>query len=240
MGASLEKLTELIKNRAQLYSFFSRIYMREVDEELLLNMKRSIPINIDDTEMAGAYNKLREILERSQINEEYIENLAADFASLFLGIGRYPAYPYESVYLSQEGIIMGESRDKVLKMYLKEGLQKMDWFKEPEDHIAIELEFMAFLCLKMQEALSAGSLDTVLRLIETQRDFFEKHLKSWVPKFCDDIIKHAFKYDFYQAMANITKRYILLEEATVLQMAKELKNDLMAVESEKKEELIYL
>jgi putative dimethyl sulfoxide reductase chaperone len=227
MGASLEKLKELIINRAQLYSFLSRIYMQEVDEELLKNMKlNSKPINIDDTEMARAYNRLREILERSPVNEDYIENLEADYASLFLGIGRDPAHPYESVYVSQDRVIMGEPRDDVLRMYLKEGLQKVDWFKEPEDHIAIELEFMAFLCLKMQEALNRGTRDIGLRLIETQRDFLEKHLKSWVPKFCDDIVKHASKYDFYQAMADITKRYILLEETTLLQMDKELKKSL--------------
>jgi putative dimethyl sulfoxide reductase chaperone len=231
MGASLEKLKELIINRTELYSFLSRIYMQEVDKELLEKLKLSSkPISIDDAEMARAYNKLREILERSQINEEYIENLAADYASLFLGIGKDPAHPYESVYLSQDRIIMGASRDEVLKMYLKEGLQKVDWFKEPEDHIAIELEFMAFLCLKMQEALNRGTRDIGLRLIQAQIDFFEKHLKSWVPKFCDDIVKHASKYDFYQAMADITKRYILLEETTLLQMAKELRNHLMAVE----------
>lgn len=231
MGASSEKLKELIMNRAELYSFLSRIYMQEVDKELLENMKRSgKPINIDDTEMARAYNKLRDILERSQINQEYIENLEADYASLFLGIGKDPAHPYESVYLTQGRIIMGEPRDEVLRMYRKEGLQKVDWFKEPEDHIAIELEFMAFLCLKMEEALNRGTRDIGLRLIETQMDFFEKHLKSWIPKFCDDIVKYASKYDFYQAMADITKRYILLEETTLLQMAKELKNNLRAVE----------
>lgn len=226
----MEKLQELNKNRAGLYSFLSRIYRQEMDKELLENMKSSKPLNIDDAEMACACNKLRKILERGPINEEYVENLEADYASLFLGIGRYPVHPYESVYLSEDRVIMGESRDDVLRMYFREGLQKVDSFKEPEDHIAVELEFMAFLCGQLQEALSRGTKDTGQRLIEVQKDFFEKHLKSWVPEFCDDIVMHASQYDFYQAMANITKRYILLEETTLLQISEALKNYRTALE----------
>lgn len=219
----MEKLQELNKNRAGLYSFLSRVYRQEMDKALLENIKSSNPLNIDDAEMARACNKLREILERTPINEEYVENLEADYASLFLGIGRYPAHPYESVYLNKDRVIMGESRDDVLRIYMQEGLQKADWFKEPEDHIAVELEFMAFLCMQLQEALSRGTSDRVLSLIEAQKDFFEKHLKSWVPEFCDDIVKNAIQYDFYQAMADITKRYILLEETILFQIAEDLK-----------------
>lgn len=219
----MEKLKKLIGNRARLYSFLSRIYRQEMDKELLESMKSSRPVNIDDAEMACACNRLREILERSPVNDEYVENLEADYASLFLGVGRYPAHPYESVYLSREGIIMGESRDEVLRIYFREGIQKTDWFKEPEDHIAVELEFMAFLCLRLQEALNCGTRDMRLRLIEVQREFFEKHLQSWVPVFCENIVKNASRYGFYQAMADITRRYILLEETTLLQIAEELK-----------------
>jgi anaerobic sulfite reductase subunit A len=227
MAVSLEKLEELTVKRAELYSFLSRIYMEEVDRDLLENMKRSCKsINISDTEMARAYNNLSEMLGKSEINQEYIENLAADYASLFLGIGRDPAHPYESTYLSQDRIIMGEPRDEVLRMYRTEGLEKVVCFKEPEDHIAIELEFMAFLCLKTQQALNRATGDLGLGLMETQIEFFEKHLKSWIPRFCDDIVKHASKYDFYQAMADITKRYLLLEGETLLQMVKELRNHL--------------
>jgi len=199
MAASLGELKELIMNRAQLYSFLSKIYREEVDQELLEGMKQmSRSINIEDPEMAGGYDTLRTFLEKIKINEELIEDLAADYASLFLGIGRHPAHPYESVYL--------------------------EWFKEPDDHVAIELEFMAYLCLKVKEAIDKQDIEEGVRMFEVQNDFLSKHLKAWVPQFCDDIIKGSSKYDFYQAIGEITKRYIVLEERTVVQLTRELKN----------------
>lgn len=225
MEASLEEVKELTMSRTKFYSFLSRIYREEVDQELLEHMKhRSTSIAIDDPEMAREYDKLRTFLERIEINKEFIEDLAADYASLFLGIGRYPAHPYESVYQSKEGIVMREPRNEVLRIYHREGLQKVECFKEPDDHVAIELEFMAYLCLKMKETLDRQDIEEGLRLLEFQNDFLSKHLKAWVPQFCDDIIKGSSKYDFYKTIGEITKRYIVLEERTVVQLTKELKN----------------
>ncbi len=181
MAASLGELKELIMNRAQLYSFLSKIYREEVDQELLEGMKQmSRSINIEDPEMAGGYDTLRTFLEKIKINEELIEDLAADYASLFLGIGRHPAHPYESVYLSEEGVTMRQPRNEVLRIYRREGIQKVEWFKEPDDHVAIELEFMAYLCLKVKEAIDKQDIEEGVRMFEVQNDFLSKHLKAWV------------------------------------------------------------
>ena len=49
-----------------------------------------------------------------------------------------------------------EPRDEVVGFYGKERLRRVEWFKEPEDHVAIEFEFMAYLCLKEKETLEVG------------------------------------------------------------------------------------
>ena len=41
--------------------------------------------------------------------------------------------------------MMQEARDEVLAVYRSEGLDKLPSWKESEDHIALELEFMAVL-----------------------------------------------------------------------------------------------
>ena len=223
-------LKEMTVNRAKIYSYFSKIYRGEVNQELLGIMKHSSKPIIDDHEMSIAYNELRNFLEEIEINNELVEDLAADYAASFLGIGRHSAHPYESVYLSEDRIVMREPWYEVLKAYHSKGLQKVEWFLEPEDHVAIQLEFMSCLCLKMKEALDKEDTEEVLKYFEAQNNYLNKHLIVWIPQFCDDIVKGSTKYDFYKIMGAITKRYILLEERTIAQLTKRLRHLLEGIQ----------
>jgi putative dimethyl sulfoxide reductase chaperone len=60
---------------------------------------------------------------------------------------------------------------EVLALYSAEVLHKPDYFPEPEDHLAIELEFMVFLCRISSEALQAGVLARSLEYLAKQRLF---------------------------------------------------------------------
>lgn len=54
--------------------------------------------------------------------------------------------------------------------------------REPGDHLAIELEFMAYLNARLAEALERNDLDAHRRWEEALSEF-EPHLTSWVPDF---------------------------------------------------------
>ena len=64
----------------------------------------------------------------------------------------------------------------------------------------------------MQDAVEKRDEESIDRLRKTQKDFIKKHLASWVPEFCDDILKGSAKYDFYRAVAQILRAFILTEE----------------------------
>ena len=126
--------------RASVYGFLAFIYRKEVDKALLERIKDTVNSNDLGQELDGQeYADLRDFFDGVEINQYLVEELAADFASLFLGIGDPPAHPYESVYLGAHSLVTQEPRSKVLDIYRQEGLQRMAWFNEPEDHIAIEL-----------------------------------------------------------------------------------------------------
>jgi len=223
MATSLEALKKLTAERAKIFSFFSRIFRKEVDVEFLETLKRSLKaVSIDNSEMGHGYDRLRHFLQEMKMTKESIEDLSADYAALFLGIGRHPAHPYESVYRSEEKIIMQEPRNEVLKRYYEEGVRKVKWFKEPDDHVAVELEFIVYLCLKTLEALDKDDRAEVLRLLQTQQDFLREHLESWLPEFCGDIIKGSAKYDFYAIVGEMTAKYINLDKHTLNQTISEL------------------
>ena len=52
--------------------------------------------------------------------------------------------------------MMQEAYAEVLHVYRNAGFAKNPGFKEPEDHLAVELAFMALLCGRAAEALRAG------------------------------------------------------------------------------------
>ena len=77
---------------------------------------------------------------------------------------------------------MRQPWDEVRRTYQKENLQMVQWFKEFEDHVAVELEFMTYLCLKMNESITKGEINTVKRLLIVQKVFLINHLAAWIQK----------------------------------------------------------
>jgi len=225
MITQTDNLKKLTKYRAQIYAFLSRIYGEELDEAFLRKIKeKNKQINFKDPEIARGYKSLKKITEQVEINEKTVQELGADYASLFLGIRRHPAHPYESVYLSKDRIVMRQPWREALRIYEEEGLTKTDEIKEPEDHVALELEFMAYMCRKMEEALDRNDTFEVSRILDVQGKFLANHLGAWIPAFCEDIARGPSKLDFYRAMAIITERFIILEKEYVAKLKEELTN----------------
>ena len=187
-----------------LYSLLSSLYREEPSTESLRNLKewcQSIRRGKNATE--GGVEKLQEFFASTDIDEKLTGELAADYASLFLGIGKHPAHPYESVYTGKDGLVMGEATENVRSLYASENLQKTDICKEPDDHIAIELEFMAFLCHKSNCAMREGDLSEALRLFQVQNGFIEYHLGRWIPLFYDAVARGAETYGLYMAVTQV-------------------------------------
>jgi anaerobic sulfite reductase subunit A len=141
-------------------------------------------------------------------------DLAADYAGLFLGAGGKHVHPSESYYVTKGQLLMQQPRDEVLKLYRAMGVDKVGEFKEPEDHVALELQFMAHLCDKTTAALKRGNFGGVRRYLVVQRNFLDEHLGKWVPKLASDMLKLS-KHEFYRAIAKITKAFVALDKELV-------------------------
>lgn len=217
MSKKIEYL-EIVVNRENLYRFLARVYKVEVDQSLLEQIKViNFPVECCEAQLNKGYKILREYLENCSIDS--LNDLAVDYAKVFLGAGiseGSAAFPYESVYTSQKKIIMQEARDEVMSIYAAKGLKKNDaksnFF---EDHISLELEFMAFLCHEIQGALDTEKEEEILYSVKEQMDFLKQHLLNWVPKFCDDVEKYA-DTNFYKGIAKITNGYLHLDD-TILE-----------------------
>lgn len=216
----LAEYSAIMTNREQFYRFLGRLYRVEVDQALLDDMAgMSFPDEAGEEELVEGYRLLKNYLRRPGFDP--LTDLAVDYAKVFLGAGvskdGNAAYPYESVYTSREHLIMQEARDHVLAAYRRKGLEKDAALDYPEDHVALEFEFMAHLCREAQNALAAQDWSKVSTCLNEQKDFLDQHLLNWVPAFCADVLKFADK-DFYKAVAKMTSGYLTIEQAILEDM----------------------
>lgn len=213
-----EQLVELMRNRHQVYTLLARLFRKEVDEGLLAQLKEGDILDCHDGYMGEALDMMRAYLRS---DEASTLDLARDYAKAFCGAGstkRNSAYPFESVYTSKEGYLMQEARDEVLAWYHRFGLGKNEAWNDCEDHLALELEFVAYLAgetVKELEGPDPAEPDdaaaetcalTYGEFIQAQRDFVRSHLVNWVPEFDRDV-DHKARTDFYRGLARFTSHY---------------------------------
>ncbi len=84
-----------------------------------------------------------------------------------------------SRYLDPEGWEQGRVILELEHTYREAGLRLSPNHPLPPDHLAVELEFMAFLC--QQESQAWAESGPVSRLLSLERAFLHRHLQRWVP-----------------------------------------------------------
>jgi TorA maturation chaperone TorD len=226
---TLAEVSELSKNRQAFYMLLSRILEKEVTNDLLAALRdkksffsQSIE-GIDDKKMTEGFRLVNHYFENSSKKslDEICLDLAVEYAGLFLGVWGKPPHPSESIYGSTGGALMQKERDDVLKMYRSVGLDRSKDFREPEDHVAIELQFMAILASKTVSASQAGDVREVRRIIDLQESFLRSHLGRWIGFLSHDVVEEG-KLDFYKGICLLAEGFIEQD----LQILSELEVDL--------------
>lgn len=214
---STQDLASLMSSRAAMYNLIARVFRVEVDEDFLKTLKTMhYPQNTGEEAIDAAYREIHAFMCHTR--EATLDNLAIDYARCFLGSGSVDAeaaFPFESVYTSSKGLLMQDARDQVLAIYRSEGISKSSNWREAEDHLSAELEFMAILSTRTAEALAQNEEGEAVRLLITQRNFLNDHILRWTPKFFADVPRFS-KTSFYPAFAKLLKAY-LTEDITLLE-----------------------
>ncbi len=201
-------------DRAGFYRFLAGVFLWEPkDAQIEAMAQAGFPVG--DDAFGKGYALIAEYLRHRDTGTR--QQIAVDYAHTFLGAGNYDklmAPPYESVYTSEEHLLMQDARDGALSFYRSEGLDLPEENTTPEDHIGFEMQFMATLVERAGEALGAADLGEFARLVRVQREFYAQHLANWLPTFIADIERHC-KTDYYRGMAQLTRAF-LAEEAEQL------------------------
>ena len=114
-------------------------------------------------------------------------------------------------------ITMGDARDEVRALYLRERLKAADATRLGDDHIALELEFMQALAARSLACASGDEAADGTRWRETlaaQAAFLDDHLLNWVPAFAD-LMADAAQTDFYRGLAAMLAAFLRDDRAFV-------------------------
>ncbi len=117
--------------------------------------------------------------------------LTWDFNRLFVGPGEMLAAPWESVYRSKTKLTFQEPTLQVRELYERFGMRAPAIHREPDDHLGLELAFVATLSDLAAQAAAAGDCAQLARCFEAQKDFLRGHLLAWSPACLELVDKHA-------------------------------------------------
>ncbi|ACN99579.1 molecular chaperone [Sulfurihydrogenibium azorense] len=210
-----EKITEN-QARINMYAFLSRLLVEEVDEELLDKIKYT-------PELLDLFPNTKdwEVFKTKTTKQLIDEDLNVDYTTVFI----LNAYPYQSVFMNDEGHINPTPTNPTLQFYLENGYE-IDLNKTrvlSPDHIAIELEFMITLIKEQLTAYSINNEEEEKKYLQLQKRFMEEHLLQWAPIYllaARDMAETPFYYDVCQT----TLEFIMSDYEYILQQLEELEN----------------
>jgi len=147
------------------------------------------------------FNLLAEYLAQfaSQSEDEMtlLDTLAADYADLYLTFGKRIS-PTESFWLTEDHIERQEPMFEVRRWYRHHGMSARDWRKRSDDHLVLQLDFVAQL---LKEGTTPSCKDA--------GRFLDRHLRRWSRKFLGGMAEKATT-QFYAGLGLITQA--ILEE----------------------------
>lgn len=90
--------------------------------------------------------------------------------------------PFESVHRSVDGLVFDEETLVVREQYRRLGLQAPKLNREPDDHIGLELDFLAQCCVSALTAVEQGADLAAEHYVHIAADFTHNHLLLWAPE----------------------------------------------------------
>ena len=143
-------------------------------------------------------------VNRDGISDAALESLQAEYTRLFIGPGPVVAPPWESVSFSEERLLFQRETFQVRAWYARFELTVPNLHREPDDHIGLELSFVAHLAELALQAIQAHEEEGFQEALEAQRRFLAEHLLRWGPGWCSRV-EAASTNEFYSGLALVTR-----------------------------------
>jgi TorA specific chaperone len=200
------------ERRAELYWWFATLFAAELSDEQIAEYDsydvRSFLKSLSTLDpMRDAVAELNDAIARLLVRTDRQLELAADFAGLFLSDPKQGVPPYESLYRGEGRLLMQTPMTLMQARLTRLGINVSDKYKEPEDHLAIELDLMGNLIIRAAEARTA---DERSRWLAEQDELLHEHLLGWFNRFEQGC--HAKdNFGFYGACARLLGVFLVMD-----------------------------
>lgn len=178
------------------------LHDRELDAERIARLRQTgfpggLALVLESDEGRAVLDRMRAAvaLLPQPADSAGLDDLAADYADIYLTY-RLRASPCESVWLDEDGLTLQAPMFAVREWYRRHGLAAENWRERSDDHLVLQLQFVAHLL--------AGSADD--GLAEAAR-FLDAHLLLWIGDFAG-LVATRCATPFYAALAALTAAYL--------------------------------
>ncbi len=141
------------------------------------------------------------------LSDQAFREVESEYDRLFIGPGQVLAPPWESVFVKEGRLIFQEVTLQVRDWYRRHGLQSVKLHQEPDDHIGLELTFLAHMAGEGLAALEIGDDVAFEAANNAQRQFLSEHVLNWATLWCDQVGEYS-RADFYRGVALVVKGFL--------------------------------
>jgi putative dimethyl sulfoxide reductase chaperone len=187
---SKRKQKHLLKGYNMLLYFAGSMIMYEPTEECITDfwsngILKNLPVSSANPNFVKAASQLRESYQDKTTFGTSIRN---DFIKLFSGNDNPLAPAFEKLYSENPGIRAEEDKDVVTVFYDSYGWNSGLRSKKGDDHLGIEMLFLAALIdqyLVLDDHASEAEMGSEIRR------FITLHMLSWIPAWNNKVQKNA-------------------------------------------------
>ncbi|MCC7208758.1 MAG: molecular chaperone TorD family protein [Anaerolineae bacterium] len=207
----LEQWVEPLIAHHLAYTFFGKVFYEPPSGDLMRsiaadNLFAEWPLPASNARMERALEMLQSVSKGW--TDDQLPDLKRDYARLFIGPGELLAVPWESVYRDPDGLIFDEKTLEVRRMYQGFGMAVPNPGREPEDHIGLEMRFVAYLSALGLQAIQTEQADRLAAIVLGMRTFLESHLGQWADLCLDRVLQHA-ETPYYRGVAELAAGSVL-------------------------------
>lgn len=183
-----------LQERVGLYSLLRSLFSFPLTESLVTAVAdlKVAP----ESPLAHTLRQMQARLHNNGSLDATLQRLNAEMTRVLEGPGLTPAPPYASYYL-HGGQLMGPAAVVARRVYLKWHVLPESDARLPDDHLALELGFLAHLAdLAVHDDAGAA--------LVASREFICQQLMPWLPRFCDHLAT-ASNDPFFYGLAYFTR-----------------------------------
>lgn len=125
-----------------------------------------------------------------------IDLLAADYAAIYL-TGAYGASPSESMWTDDDRLVCQAAMFTWRKLHGAAGLRPPEWRQRADDHLVLQLQYLAHVLRRATTLAEWRVLATVL----------DEHCLRWIPLFATRVAARC-EAPFYAGLALLTKAWL--------------------------------